>query len=60
MKSNELPDDVIDMIWNAFPVVTYEPRVALVDAQRCVIKPVILVSLEEVSDTVGVSKDPVN
>ena len=60
MKNNDLPDDVIDIIWNAFPVITYGSRVAWVDIQRCVIKPVILVSLEEVSDAIGVSKDAVN
>jgi len=60
MQNNIVPDDVIDVIWNAFPEITYGPRVAWVDAQRCVIKPVILVSLEEVRKTVGVSEDPVN
>ena len=59
MQNNVVPDDVIYIIWNAFPVVTYEPRVTWVHAQRCVIKPVILVSLEEVSIAVGVSKDAV-
>ena len=60
MKNNDLPDDVINIIWDAFPVITYGPRIAWVDIQRCVIKPVIQVSLEEVSDAVGVSKDTVN
>jgi len=32
LKNDDLPDDVIDIIWNAFPEVTYQPRVALVDA----------------------------
>lgn len=59
-KTKVVPDDVIDIIWNTFPVVTYGPRVAWVDTQQCVIKPVILVSLEEVSEAVGVSKDSVN
>lgn len=54
-----LPDDVIYIAWHANPVVAHESRVAFVHTQGCVVKPVILVSLEKVRKAIGVTKDAV-
>ena len=57
--SNILPDDVINIVWHPDPEVTYQARITCINTQRWVVKPVILVSFEEVRHSIDVSEDSI-
>lgn len=56
---NILPNDVIYIARHSNPVVTHKSRISFVHLQWCVVKPVVLVSFEEVREAICVTKNAV-
>ena len=59
VTENILPNDVIYIARHSNPVVTHKSRISFVHLQWCVVKPIVLVSFEEVRETICVTKNAV-
>ena len=56
---NILPNDVIYIARHSNPVVTHKSGISFVHLQWCVVKPIVLVSFEEVREAICVTKNAV-
>ena len=59
VTENILPNDVIYIARHSNPVVTHKSRISFVHLQWCVVKPIVLVSFEEVREAICVTKNAV-
>ena len=59
VTENILPNDVIYIARHSNPVVTHKSGISFVHLQWCVVKPIVLVSFEEVRETICVTKNAV-